>query len=122
MEAELKSLCTSEDSLTLKRSAELLSDDHDAPTLKKACKSDEGFPRMLTSSPVRPLQRTSLWPFSPVVTGHPRQIPRSKKETVNVPDMPRGVQNAKAVDVSIKVKWPLKDAERKLPEDLKSLG
>ena len=59
LEAELKSLCTSEDSLTLKRSAELLSDDRDAPTSKKECKSDKGFPRMLTSSPVRPLQRTS---------------------------------------------------------------
>lgn len=37
--------------------------------------------------------------------------------------MQSGVQNAKAVDVSIKVnKWPSKDAERKLPEDLESLG
>ena len=122
MEAELKSLSTSEDFLTLKQSGELLSDDHDAPTSKKACESDEGFPHMLTSSPVRPLQRTSLWPFSPVATSHPRQIPRSNKETVNVLDIPSGVQNAKAVDVLIKVKWPLKDAERKFPEDLESLG
>ena len=60
LEAELKSLSTSEDSPALKRSGELQSDDHDAPTSKKACiGSDKGFPRMLTSSPVRPLQRTS---------------------------------------------------------------
>ena len=37
-------------------------------------------------------------------------------------EMQSGVQNAKAVDVSIKVTWPSKDAERKLPEDLESLG
>ena len=56
-QAELKSLSTSEDSLALKRTGELLSDDHDAPTSKKACAgSDKGFPCMLTSSPVRPLQ------------------------------------------------------------------
>ena len=64
LEAELKSLSTSEDSLVLKRSGELLSDDHDAPTLKKpAMDLTRVFPPMLTSSPVRPLQRTSQWPF-----------------------------------------------------------
>ena len=35
LEAELKSLSTSDDSLALKRSGKLLSDDHDAPTSKK---------------------------------------------------------------------------------------
>ena len=123
MEAELKSLSISEDSLALKRSGELLSDDHDAPTSKKACAgSEKGFPCMLTSSPVRPLQRTSQWPFSPVATSHPRQTILAYEETVNVPEMQSGVQNAKAVDVSIKVTWPSKDAERKLPKDLESLG
>jgi len=41
---------------------------------------------------------------------------------VNVQDMQSGVQNAKAVDVSMKVKWPSKDAKWKLPEDLEPLG
>ena len=77
---------------------------------------------MLTLSVGSPLERTSQWPFSPVATSHPRQTRRSNEERVNVPEMQSGVQNAKAVDVSIKVKWQLKDAERKLPEDLKSLG
>ena len=77
---------------------------------------------MLTSSPVRPLQRTSQCPFLPVATSHPHQTLWSYEETVNVLEMQSGVQNAKAVDVSIKVKWPSKDAERKLPEDLESLG
>ena len=71
---------------------------------------------------LRPLQRTSQWPFSPVATSHPHQTLWSYEETVNVPEMQSGVQNAKAVDVSIKVKWPSKDAERKLPKDLESLG
>lgn len=73
---------------------------------------------MLTLSLGSPLERTSQWPFSPVATSHPRQTRRSNEEKVNVPEMQSGVQNAKAVDVSIKVKWQLKDAERKLPEDL----
>ena len=107
LEGELKSLSTSEDSLALKRSGELLSDDHDAPTSKKACDgSDKGFPRLPTSSPARPRQRTSQSPFSPVAASHPRQTRRSNEETVNVPEMQSGVQNKKAVDVSIKIKWP----------------
>ena len=123
LEAGLKSLGTSKDSLTVKRSGDLLSDDHDAPTLKKVCDgSDEGFPHIVTSSPVGPLQRTSLWPFSPVPTSHPCQTLRPNEETVNVLNMRSGVQSAKVVDVSIKVKRPSKNAERKLPEDLESLG
>ena len=59
---------------------------------------------------------------SPVATTHPRQTIRSNEETVNVLDMQSSVQNAKAVDVLIRVKWPSKDAERKLPEDFISLG
>ena len=54
------------------------------------------------------------WPVSPV------QIENNVQSAEAIDNQTQTV--AKKVDVSIKVKWPSKDTERKLPEGLESLG
>ena len=67
---------------------------------------------ILNSSPLRTAPAIHLWPVSPVQ----RQDQRNTKETLT--ELPK----TKNVDVTVNVKWPSKSAERKLPEDLESLG
>lgn len=72
-------------------------------------------PKICTSTPVsksRVLPKT--WPVSPVqIENNVQSAEAIDNPTQTVP---------KKIDVSIKVKWPSKDTERKLPEGLESLG
>lgn len=119
LEGELKSLRDSEDSLAAKRAGELLADSRDSPSSKRICEgSDERVSPVFTSSPVRSAPSISPWPVSPIAASQPLQPARPIEEA----DVQSGVKTKTAVDVSIRVKWPSKDKERKLPEDLESLG
>ena len=128
LEGELKSSHRKEDSVAVKRTGELPIGDQDAPANKQVRVEAECVPLVETSSPVRPVirtPRTSLWPVSPISTSgqpQPCQPAMVIEEAENEVSRESGVRN-RSVDVSIKVNWPSKpNRERKLPEDLESLG
>ena len=67
----------------------------------------ESFPdESSTTSHVLP------WPFSPIAREKERENSRSKNNDAG----------PKTTEVSVRVDWPSKTSERKLPEDLESLG
>ena len=86
---------------------------------KKIC--DETATRVLkttsTSSPVRHAAPSS-WPLSPIVFEQNKGI----VETVVGHEATNVARTTTTTDVFVRVNWPSKQVERKLPEDFESLG
>lgn len=76
---------------------------------------------LLTSSPVHQaprIQTVHEWPPSPIFSTQPQESGVHPTRSVE----PSRINRSDGVDVCVKVKWPSQDRERKLPEDLTSLG
>ena len=76
---------------------------------------------LLTSSPVHQaphIQTVHEWPPSPIFSTEPQESGVHLTRSVE----PSQINRSDGVDVCVKVKWPSQDRERKLPEDLTSLG
>ena len=92
------------------------SDDNEAFLTPKKLRSEdtEAVQVVQTSTPKSAASSSSkLWPLSPVAPSGTESSQGKNKVTETV---------AKKVDVSVRVHWPSKEAERKLPQDLESLG
>lgn len=110
-----------ENRLPLKRPACDIQENTNNTVAKK--NREESTTVILQPSTSSPVHRADfpLWPVSPLLSSnHPN------KETTRRPlvldDESDKLIQPKRVEVFCKVKWPSKDKERKLPDDLESLG
>lgn len=111
----------------LKRPACDIQDNTNHTIAKKIC--EESTSTILLPSTSSPVHRVAIpqWPVSPLALNEQPKTGSVRRPLVlhDQPDklpMPGQPMEPDRVDVSVKVKWPSKNKERKLPEDLQSLG
>ena len=75
-------------------------------------------PTVEISTPLRTLTKVPFCPVSPILSNR-----KPQDELHQERENPGKAETSKTnTDVTVKVKWPSKNVERKLPEDLESLG
>ena len=89
--------------------------------ISKKIREESNTAALLTSSPVRVKAPPAQWALSPIRLVGERESRVDAQATVREHEVNQSRQ-CDHVDVCVKIKWPSKDRERKLPEDLESLG